>query len=74
MPTVAIFTSNYCAILVIMVEKTNNFSKGLVYFQDKNVLIIDSSPCHPRCACLSVENKLRFLRKIFQDFSLYGGR
>jgi len=32
-------------------------------------LIICSPPCYPRCPCLSsVEKKLRFLMKTFQDF------
>jgi len=36
--------------------------KGLVHFQNKNVLIIYSFPCQPRYS--------RFLKKTFQDFSL----
>lgn len=47
--------------------------KALVQFQNENVLIIYSVPCHPRCKVLSlVKKKWRFLRKMFQDFSPHG--
>ncbi len=39
--------------------------KGLVYFQNKNVLILYSPSCQPRCLCLSFFSRKEI--KVFKE-------
>jgi len=48
--------------------------KGVVHFK-KKMLIIYSSPCHPRCPCLSffIRKEIKVFDENIPGFSLYNG-
>ncbi len=52
------------SISCLLQQISSNTLKGLVHFQNKNVLIICSAQWHPRCSCLSF-----FSRKVIHEFA-----